>query len=72
MKFFEPKDRSLLALQGPKAAEALTNLTDVDLSKLYFMNSVTGDVAGFNNCRITRLEHRTYTDNCKKILYICS
>nr|CAH7714095.1 unnamed protein product [Callosobruchus chinensis] len=52
--FLEPKDRSLLALQGPKAAEALQKLTSTDLSSLYFMTSTVGDVAGAKDCRITR------------------
>ncbi|VEN36320.1 unnamed protein product [Callosobruchus maculatus] len=52
--FLEPKDRSLLALQGPKAAEALQKLTSTDLSSLYFMTSTVGDVAGVKDCRITR------------------
>ena len=35
-KFIEHSDRSLFALQGPKAMETLQKLTDADLSKLYF------------------------------------
>ncbi|XP_018574634.1 aminomethyltransferase, mitochondrial [Anoplophora glabripennis] len=54
LRYYEPLERGLLALQGPRAAEALQNLTDVDLSQLYFMNSTTGNVAGVENCRITR------------------
>ena len=34
--FVVHSDRSLLAFQGPKAAEVLQPLTDLDLSKLYF------------------------------------
>lgn len=54
MRFFEPQERALLALQGPKAAESLQKLTNVDLSKLYFMTSTTGSVAEVECCRITR------------------
>lgn len=54
VRFFEPSERALLAIQGPKAAECLQKLTSVDLSKLYFMNSVPGSVAGVHACRITR------------------
>ncbi|XP_057666605.1 aminomethyltransferase, mitochondrial [Diorhabda carinulata] len=54
IKFFDPKERSLLALQGPKAAEALQNLTEVDLSNLYFMNTTTATVTDVKDCRITR------------------
>ena len=34
--FVVHSDRSLLAFQGPKAADVLQPLTDLDLSKLYF------------------------------------
>lgn len=54
INFFEPKQRALLALQGPKAAQCLQKITNVDLSTLYFMNSTTGSVADVQNCRITR------------------
>ncbi|XP_019869250.2 aminomethyltransferase, mitochondrial [Aethina tumida] len=54
IQFFEPLERGLLALQGPKAAEALQKLVEVDLSQLYFMNTTTGSVANVPNCRITR------------------
>ncbi|CAG9859110.1 unnamed protein product [Phyllotreta striolata] len=54
IKFYEPSERSLIALQGPKASEALSSLTDVDLAGFYFMNSTIGDVAGVKDCRITR------------------
>lgn len=53
LRFYEPMEKGLLALQGPKASEALQSLTDVDLTQLYFMNSTVGDVAGIH-CRITR------------------
>ncbi|KAJ8957893.1 hypothetical protein NQ318_001889 [Aromia moschata] len=54
IRFYEPLERGLLALQGPKAAEILGNVTDVDLSRLYFMNSTVGNVANIKDCRITR------------------
>ncbi|XP_066249110.1 aminomethyltransferase, mitochondrial [Euwallacea similis] len=53
IKFLEPKARSLVALQGPRAATALQKLANVDLSTLYFMNSVVTNV-GDIECRITR------------------
>ncbi|KAK4877979.1 hypothetical protein RN001_010485 [Aquatica leii] len=54
IRFFDPSEQSLIALQGPKAAETLQKLTDVNLSELYFMNSTVAHVAGVNDCRITR------------------
>ncbi|RZC42052.1 aminomethyltransferase, mitochondrial [Asbolus verrucosus] len=54
VKFFEPQERGLVALQGPKAAEVLQKLTDVDLTKLYFMTSAEATVCGAGACRITR------------------
>ena len=46
-------DRSLLALQGPKAVEVLQPHTDADLSKLYFSNFIRVDIAGIP-CFLTR------------------
>lgn len=54
MNFFEPQQRSLLAVQGPKAAKSLQKITDIDLSKLYFMKSASAKVAGVGACRISR------------------
>lgn len=54
LNFLEPSKQSLLAIQGPKAAEVLQKYIDVELSTLYFMNSYSGEVAGVRNCRITR------------------
>jgi len=54
VRFFEAAERSLLALQGPKAAEILQELTDIDLSELYFMHSEKATVASTGACRITR------------------
>jgi len=46
--------QSLLALQGPSSMSVLQSLVSVDLSKLYFMDSVTAMVCGVPNCRISR------------------
>ncbi len=40
-------DYSLLAIQGPKAIEAMQSLTSHDLSQINFYNFVIGDFAGF-------------------------
>ncbi len=49
------EDRSLLALQGPSAAEALSGLLPkVDLSKMGFMRSAQAELAGVTDCRVTR------------------
>ena len=39
-------DYSLLAIQGPKAVEAMQSLTSVDLSAIPYYNFVVGDFAG--------------------------
>ena len=41
-------DYSLLAIQGPKAVEAMQGLTSQDLSKISFYNFVIGDFAGID------------------------
>lgn len=48
-------DRSLLALQGPKAMETLQPLVQHDLSKVYFSNFLQGmSIAGVDGCFLTR------------------
>lgn len=54
IQFFQPKERSLIALQGPKSAEILQKFTNMDLSRLYFMKSTIASVCGVELCRITR------------------
>lgn len=44
---------SLLAVQGPKAAEALQSLTDVDLASMEYYNFVKGTFAGVENVIIS-------------------
>jgi len=44
---------SLLAIQGPKAAEALQSLTDVDLASMEYYNFVKGQFAGIDNVIIS-------------------
>ncbi|GMR60014.1 hypothetical protein PMAYCL1PPCAC_30209, partial [Pristionchus mayeri] len=46
--------RGLVAVQGPGMAAVLQDGTDIDLSQLYFMNTVVGTVFGIENCRVTR------------------
>lgn len=48
-------DRSLLAVQGPKAVSSLQTLTDTDLSKVYFSHFRQGvTIAGVGDCFLTR------------------
>lgn len=54
VRFFDPLELALLALQGPGSQLALQSLTKVDLSKLYFMNTTIAEVAGVKECRVTR------------------
>lgn len=54
LRFLEPDEQSLLALQGPGAAKALAPLLEgADLDKLYFMRTTAAKVAGVP-CRVTR------------------
>ncbi|KAG5672345.1 hypothetical protein PVAND_002478 [Polypedilum vanderplanki] len=54
VRFFDTKERALLALQGPASAAALQTLTKVDLNQLYFMTTTEAEIAGVKDCRITR------------------
>jgi aminomethyltransferase len=54
VKFFDPKEQSLLAFQGPAAQKVLQKLTNVNLAELYFMTTTEADVSGISDCRITR------------------
>lgn len=44
---------SLLAIQGPKAAEAMQSLTSVDLSEIKYYHFEVGDFAGFDDVIIS-------------------
>ena len=44
---------SLLAIQGPKAAEALQSLTDIDLASMEYYNFQKGKFAGIDNVLIS-------------------
>lgn len=46
-------DYSLLAIQGPKAVEAMQSLTSVDLSAINFYNFVVADFAGIDHVIIS-------------------
>lgn len=47
------EDYSLLAIQGPKAVEAMQSLSSVDLSGIAFYNFVVGDFAGIEHTIIS-------------------
>lgn len=50
-----PADRSLIAVQGPNAKDAVQNLTkSVDISKIFFMMTTDAEISGVKNCRLTR------------------
>ncbi len=46
-------DYSLLAIQGPKAVEAMSSLSSVDLSGIKYYNFVVGDFAGIEHVIIS-------------------
>lgn len=54
LRFLDPDEQALLAVQGPDTAKILQPLVDVDLSRLYFMESTLATIAGVSGCRITR------------------
>ncbi|QNK78150.1 glycine cleavage system aminomethyltransferase GcvT [Winogradskyella sp. PAMC22761] len=47
------EDYSLLAIQGPKAVEAMQSVTSHDLSAIKFYNFIVGDFAGIENVIIS-------------------
>lgn len=47
------EDYSLLAIQGPKAVEAMQSLTSHDLSEIKFYNFIIGDFAGIEHVIIS-------------------
>lgn len=50
-----PNDRSLIAVQGPSAKNAVQNISkSVDISKLFFMTTTEAEIVGVKKCRITR------------------
>lgn len=51
--FWDVSQRSLIAVQGPKAAAVLQPLTDIPINDLVFMTSRVGQIAGVE-CRVTR------------------
>ncbi|CAD0204824.1 unnamed protein product [Chrysodeixis includens] len=53
VQFLNTHERALIALQGPKAASVLQNVTDIPIKDLMFMTSTLGKVAGVV-CRVTR------------------
>jgi aminomethyltransferase len=46
-------DYSLLAIQGPKAVQAMQSLSSIDLSEIKYYHFEVGDFAGFNNVIIS-------------------
>ncbi len=46
-------DYSLLAIQGPKAVEAMQSLSSIDLAEIKFYNFVVGDFAGIEHVIIS-------------------
>ncbi|XP_018915932.2 LOW QUALITY PROTEIN: aminomethyltransferase, mitochondrial [Bemisia tabaci] len=52
--FRDPEERALLAVQGPRAAQILQPLVDMDLSSFYFMSSAAVALKDAPDSRITR------------------
>ena len=66
LEFIE--DRGLVALQGPTMTSCLQPLTNIDLSKLGFMTSAVGEVAGVKECRVTRCGYTGDRSNKQNLL----
>lgn len=45
---------ALIAVQGPEAMKAVQGLTNVSFDKFYFMQTMTTELVGVADCRITR------------------
>ncbi|XP_058824457.1 uncharacterized protein LOC131685067 [Topomyia yanbarensis] len=54
VSFLPSDEQSLLAIQGPSAVTTLQKLCTTDLSRLFFMNTISDTIAGVEKCRITR------------------
>lgn len=54
VEFFDVDQRSLIAVQGPKAVSAVEEISAQSLKELYFMQTTVSQVAGVDGCRITR------------------
>lgn len=48
------EDRGLIAVQGPETVALVQSISNLDLSKMPFMTSSVGTVAGVVDCRVTR------------------
>ncbi|XP_043280624.1 aminomethyltransferase, mitochondrial isoform X2 [Venturia canescens] len=57
LRYLDPLEQGLIALQGPTAAQALQRLVDFDLQKLKFMNSHRANISNFE----TRISRCGYT-----------
>ncbi|CAN3376409.1 hypothetical protein DIURU_004303 [Diutina rugosa] len=57
----QPFESTLLAIQGPKAAEVLQQFTQEDLTKLFFGNSVFAKVAGIKSNEPVHIARAGYT-----------
>lgn len=54
VEFLDSDARALIALQGPKAITALEDISSLSFKELYFMQTTQSNIAGVNDCRITR------------------
>lgn len=54
IEFLDSDARALIALQGPKAVAALEDISSHSYRDLYFMRTRSENIAGIQDCRITR------------------
>lgn len=54
VEFLDSDERALVALQGPTSAAALEDISSLSFKELYFMQTQVSNIAGVDDCRITR------------------
>lgn len=68
IEFLDSDIRALIALQGPKSITALEDITSFSFANLYFMQTQIANVAGVDDCRITRCGYTGVSNDDDDIL----
>lgn len=54
VEFLDSDQRALIALQWPTSVTALEDISSLSFKELYFMQTQVSNIAGVDDCRITR------------------